>query len=135
MRTGLSRHGVQLVMKAFTLMAHVSSAVAQRDCVLMDHVMSTTASPRAPGLLAPSPRGATDARLRQATAEFEAVFLAEMLSAMGLGRQPKAFGGGFGSEAFQSFLHEAYAENLVRRGGVGIADALYRQAQGAWRDD
>jgi flagellar protein FlgJ len=75
-------------------------------------------------------RGVEDASLRRAAANFEAVFLAEMLNVMGLGREPSGFGGGFGAEAFQSFLHEAYARELVRRGGVGIADTLYQQLKG-----
>jgi flagellar protein FlgJ len=53
-----------------------------------------------------------------------------MLNVMGVGREPEAFGGGFGAEAFRSFLHEAYASALVRGGGIGIADALYRQVKG-----
>ena len=74
---------------------------------------------------------ASDARLREAAMEFEAVYLAEMLSSMGMGREPEAFGGGFGAEAFRSFLNEAYAERFVRRGGTGIAEMVYRQLRGA----
>jgi Rod binding domain-containing protein len=71
-----------------------------------------------------------DASLRQAVTDFEAVFLAQMLDAMGVGREPTTFGGGFGAEAFRSFLHEAYAKELVGAGGVGIAEDLYRQLSG-----
>jgi Rod binding domain-containing protein len=75
--------------------------------------------------------GTSDARLREVAMEFEAVYLAEVLAGMGVGREPETFGGGFGAEAFRSFLNEAYAERFVRRGGTGIADMVYRQLRGA----
>jgi flagellar protein FlgJ len=80
----------------------------------------------------PKPAADTsDARLRAAAMEFEAVYLAQMLTSMGMGREPETFGGGFGAEAFRSFLNEAYAERFVRRGGTGIAEMVYRQLRGA----
>jgi len=75
--------------------------------------------------------GATDARLREAAMAFETIYLAEMLTSMGVAREPETFGGGFGAEAFRSFLNEAYAERFVRRGGAGIAEMVYRQLRGA----
>jgi peptidoglycan hydrolase FlgJ len=75
-------------------------------------------------------RGPEDASLRRAVSDFETVFLAEMLDVMGIGREPTGFGGGFGAEAFRSFLHEAYAKELVSAGGIGIAESLYRQLTG-----
>ena len=71
--------------------------------------------------------GTTDAQLRQAAKDFEKVYLTEMLTHMGVAREPETFGGGFGAEAFQSLLNEAYAERIVGRGGTGIAEAVYRQ--------
>jgi Rod binding domain-containing protein len=70
---------------------------------------------------------ATDAQLRQAAQDFETVYLTEMLTKMGVAREPETFGGGFGAEAFQSLLNEAYAERIVGRGGTGIAEMVYRQ--------
>lgn len=75
--------------------------------------------------------GSTDASLREAATEFETIYLAEMLADMGVSREPDTFGGGFGAEAFRSFLTEAYAERIVRRGGTGIAEMVYRQLRGA----
>lgn len=75
--------------------------------------------------------GTADARLRQAAMAFETVYLAEMLTNMGVAREPATFGGGFGAEAFQSLLNEAYAERIVGRGGTGIAEAVYRQLREA----
>jgi Rod binding domain-containing protein len=63
--------------------------------------------------------------------EFEAVYLAEMLNNMGVSREPDTFGGGFGAEAFRSFLTEASAERIVRQRGTGIAEMVYRQLRGA----
>jgi flagellar protein FlgJ len=73
----------------------------------------------------------TDARLREAAMAFETVYLSEMLTNMGVAREPETFGGGFGAEAFQPLLNEAYAERIVGRGGIGIAEAVYRQLRGA----
>ena len=62
---------------------------------------------------------------------FETVYLSEMLTHMGVAREPETFGGGFGAEAFQSLLNEAYAERIVGRGGIGIAEMVYRQLRAA----
>ena len=75
--------------------------------------------------------GAADAELRKAASAFEAVYLAEMLTKMGVGSEPETFGGGFGAEAFQPLLNEAYAERIVGRGGTGIAELVYRQLRAA----
>ena len=72
-----------------------------------------------------------DAQLRQAAMAFETVYLSEMLTNMGVAREPETFGGGFGAEAFQSMLNEAYAERIIGRGGTGIAEMVYRQLRGA----
>jgi Rod binding domain-containing protein len=77
------------------------------------------------------PARATDPQLLKAAKDFEAVFVAEMLTTMGLGREPEAFGGGFGAQAFGSLLNEAYAERIVGRGGLGIAEAVYRRLTAA----
>jgi Rod binding domain-containing protein len=78
----------------------------------------------------PAP-GTTDAELRQAAVDFETVYLADVLTRMGAAREPETFGGGFGAEAFQSLLNEAYAERIVERGGTGIAEMVYRQLRAA----
>ena len=56
----------------------------------------------------------------------EATFLAEMLKAAGLGEARDAFGGGAGEEQFASFLRQAQAEEMVRTGGLGLAESLYQ---------
>lgn len=73
-----------------------------------------------------TPGPGRDAALRRAATEFEAAFLAEMLSAAGLGRVRPGFGGGPGEEAFASLLVREQAALLARRGGLGLADAVFR---------
>ncbi|OWU75869.1 hypothetical protein ATO3_06705 [Marinibacterium profundimaris] len=69
--------------------------------------------------------------LRRAAEELETVFIAEMLKSAGLNDTPDGFGGGAGEEQFQSFLVRAQAEQIVRSGGVGLAESLFH----ALKDD
>jgi Rod binding domain-containing protein len=66
-----------------------------------------------------------DAQLRDAAEKLEATFLSEMLKSAGLGTPRDAFGGGQGEEQFSSFLREAQAEELVKAGGIGLAESLF----------
>jgi len=66
--------------------------------------------------------------VRRAAEEFEAVFLAEMLSPMFEGLETDGLGGGgLGEQIFRPMLVERYAESLARSGGVGIADSIVRE--------
>jgi peptidoglycan hydrolase FlgJ len=71
---------------------------------------------------APSP---AEQAAHKAAESFEATFLAEMLQYTGINSMPDGFGGGAGEEAFGSFLTEQYAEMLVERGGIGIAERIF----------
>lgn len=81
----------------------------------------------------PSPRPApnlpdyiqSDSRLRDAAQKLEATFLAEMLKSAGLGAPRDTFGGGHGEDQFASFLRESQAEEMVKAGGIGLAEALF----------
>lgn len=64
--------------------------------------------------------------LRAAAGKLEATFLAEMLKAAGLGKARTGFGGGAGEEQFASFLRQAQAEEMVKSGGIGLAESLYQ---------
>ena len=68
--------------------------------------------------------GLDERSLRAAATEFEAVFLAQMLEAAGLGRTPESFGGGAGEDAFASLLVREQADLMARRGGIGLADRI-----------
>ena len=68
---------------------------------------------------------APDDPLRRAAFELETIFLAEMLKSAGLNETPDMFGGGAGEDQFQSFLVRAQAEEMVRSGGIGLAESLF----------
>jgi peptidoglycan hydrolase FlgJ len=78
---------------------------------------------------------ATDgaAARRAAAGALEASFLTVMLGAAGLGAARQSFGGGAGEEQFTSFLVEAQAEAMVRKGGIGLAESLLRAMEGRSR--
>lgn len=60
-----------------------------------------------------------------AARDFEKFFLSQVLETLQAGVKTEApFGGGPGENAWKSFLNEAYADAMVRAGGVGLADRL-----------
>jgi len=68
------------------------------------------------------PGGTTgEARLRKASQDLEASFIAEMLRAAGVEKT-----GGMGAEdsEFASFLLDARAREIARAGGIGLAETL-----------
>ena len=81
----------------------------------------------------PPPRSATalpdyvnaDEKLRDAAQKMEANFLAEMLKSAGVGAPRETFGGGEGEEQFASFLRNEQANEMVKAGGIGLAEALF----------
>lgn len=66
------------------------------------------------------------ARLREVARELEASFLAEMLKHAGLGATSESFGGGAGEDQFASLLRAEHARALADRGGIGLAESLFR---------
>lgn len=62
--------------------------------------------------------------IARAASAFEAMFVADMLSQAGLGQMPEGFGGGYGEEAFSSFLSQAFAEKIAASGQLGLAEAI-----------
>ncbi len=66
-----------------------------------------------------------DNALRAAARELEASFLAEMLKSAGLGKPRQSFGGGEGEDQFGSFLRTEQAREMVKAGGIGLAESLY----------
>lgn len=66
-----------------------------------------------------------DTKLYDAAQKMEATFLAEMLKSAGVGAPRETFGGGAGEDQFASFLREAQAEEMVKAGGIGLAQALF----------
>ncbi len=66
-----------------------------------------------------------DAALFQAAQDLEASFLAEMLKAAGFGKPRDAYGGGIGEDQFGSFLRQEQAKEMVKQGGIGLAESLF----------
>ncbi|MBP2311916.1 rod-binding protein [Azospirillum soli] len=71
---------------------------------------------------------ATRAKIRKSANEFETMFVNQMLGHM-LDSVPvdDTFGGGQGEEMFRSMLNEQYGKQITGRGGLGIADQVYRE--------
>jgi Rod binding domain-containing protein len=66
------------------------------------------------------------AELRAVAVEFESVFLAQMLDHAGVGKTPKAFGGGVGEDAFRGHLIGEQARLMADRGGIGLAETIFQ---------
>jgi Rod binding domain-containing protein len=64
--------------------------------------------------------------LRTVARDLEAAFLAEMLKHSGLGAGSDAFGGGVGETQFASFLTQEHARLFAERGGIGLAEGIFR---------
>jgi len=74
-----------------------------------------------------------NAALMEQARALESAFLAEMLSHAGLDAgagSEDGFGGGIGVQQFASFLREEQADLMVRRGGIRLAEQLYRAMAG-----
>jgi len=73
----------------------------------------------------PRAQARSDEALRAAARELEANFLAEMLKAAGVARQPAGFGGGEGEDQYASFLRLEEARAMTKAGGIGLAESLF----------
>ena len=73
-------------------------------------------------------KGSPEARARAQATEFEQVFLASMFNQMFAGLDTSGpFHGGQAEETWRGMLVDGYAGELARSGGIGVADAVYRQ--------
>ena len=70
----------------------------------------------------------TEAQADKAAKEFEAVFIAQMVSTMfeGVGTDGP-FGGGYGESVFRSLMIDNYAKTITEQGGFGLADQVKRE--------
>lgn len=91
----------------------------------------TTVPALAPGLMpalpGDKPRATNPADKARSTAQdFEAMFLNSMLQPMfnGVGEGPMS--GGQAATVWRSFLTDEYSKMIAKKGGVGIADQVYR---------
>lgn len=88
----------------------------------------STAARRALDAAQAQPAAQRESAMRKASEEFEAVFLSQMLAPMFAGiKTDGPFGGGHAEEIFRSMLVEETGKTIARAGGIGLADAVYRQ--------
>ena len=85
-----------------------------------------------PGLNTGSTLGGSEQSKRAAISksahDFEASFLSNALGSMFQGvTVSEPFGGGQGEQTFKSFLNEAFAKQIVKSGGIGVAAAVQRE--------
>ena len=74
---------------------------------------------------APTAQGADLARARRVAEDFEASFVSQMLQPMFAGLETDGpFGGGQGEATWRSFLVDEMAKQVVRAGGLGLADRV-----------
>jgi flagellar protein FlgJ len=71
-------------------------------------------------------------KLRQASKDFEAIFVNQMLEAMDktVDRENSIMSGGSSEQYFRSMLNEEIAKSMTNRAGgsgFGLAEAIYRQ--------
>ncbi|WP_245758944.1 rod-binding protein [Tropicimonas isoalkanivorans] len=68
---------------------------------------------------------AKDQPLMKVARDMEAAFLSEMLDYAGVGKSSDSFGGGIGEEQYASFLRDAQAKEMVKNGGIGLAEMIF----------
>ncbi len=68
------------------------------------------------------------ARIEKTAKEFETVFLSTAFQTMFSGvNTSEPFGGGEGEQAFKSFLMDAFAKQMTKSGGVGLAASVTQE--------
>jgi Rod binding domain-containing protein len=87
--------------------------------------MISPISPFPPDRPIPAVPPQTDDAMRESARKLEAAFLSSMLQAAGVGAARENLGGGLGEEQFTSFLVQATADQMVARGGIGLAESLF----------
>lgn len=66
------------------------------------------------------------AELMRKAEALETAFLSQMLDHASLGQTSESFGGGIGEAQFASFLRDEQAGLMVRRGGIGLAEQIFK---------
>ncbi|MBT3305803.1 MAG: chemotaxis protein [Alphaproteobacteria bacterium] len=77
----------------------------------------------------PNVRGAKNlAQARKTAQEFEAVFLGQMLQPMFQNIEAaEPFGGGSSEKMWKTMQVEEYGKAIAKSGGIGLADAVFRE--------
>lgn len=109
-------------------MAGLTGIDAQNGVLALQQMRASQSDAMAKSLQALPQGSARDAAARKTANEFESMFLSQMFEHMSAGiKTDGPFGGGQGEEMFRSLLNQEYAGMLAKRGGIGIADHVYRQ--------
>lgn len=84
--------------------------------------------PALPAATVPARTGDRASRARATAEEYESVFLATMLKQMVPEIDTKnPFFGGSAEETWRGLLIDQYGKSIVKAGGIGIADQVYRE--------
>ncbi|MBN2656470.1 MAG: rod-binding protein [Spirochaetales bacterium] len=69
-----------------------------------------------------------DKKLKEATVEFEALFIKQMLNSMKKTvTKSGLLDGGMGQEIFEDMLYDEYAKKMAETANLGISDMMFRQ--------
>jgi peptidoglycan hydrolase FlgJ len=70
-----------------------------------------------------------DPKIWQAAEDFEAVLLGQLTRHMFETKSvgDDSFKGGFAEDTWQSMLSEQMGKDIAKRGGIGLADSVYRE--------
>ena len=91
----------------------------------VDLIKPLPSAPSAVGTAADASRRAAIAKTAK---DYEASFLSSMLGNMFDGVEtPAPFGGGEGEKAFKSFMMDAFAKQITKAGGIGVAASVQRE--------
>lgn len=81
-----------------------------------------SAAPQAPREPVRDPRAWATAQ------DFETFFVSQMLEQMSVGIETDGpFGGGNEEKIYRSLMNGEHAKAITQRGGIGLADAVYRE--------
>jgi peptidoglycan hydrolase FlgJ len=71
---------------------------------------------------------ANEEKARQVAEDFESVFLSQLLKNMFTSVQVEApFGGGHAEEMWRSLQVDEYGKMITKTGGIGVADAVFKE--------
>ena len=73
-------------------------------------------------------KGQENAKVRKAAEEFEAIFISQMITPMFETVETDGLmGGGHAEGIYRSMMVDAFGREMAAKGGIGIADSVYRE--------
>jgi Rod binding domain-containing protein len=75
------------------------------------------------------PKAAQEAKARKTATEFETMFLEQTLDRMfsSVGEEGPLGNNGVGGDVYRSMLVKEYAGTIVKSGGIGLGDQIFRE--------